>query len=650
MKKQTCCRWTCVCLVAGWFSGVQAAELVLVEKGVSRAPIVVFQHAPPFTRRAADELAEYIEKASGAKPQVIEGLPDPVPEPAIWVGFQPKLRELFPKMDFDFKRPEEIFIACDGKNLVIAGRDRWDPEHLVVTGRHGRKVTGWQQEFGTVNAVYTFLRDCLDVRWLWPGADGEDVLRKDKIAFAPFEYRYHPQIRLRCGVFHHTAPVDGRATYAEAWARFQRVQLDSSNTAYMLDRAVGGHGFGDWWERFHERHPEYFALQPDGTRSGFPAPDDAKICQSNPAVWDQWLADVAEQLKAAPTRTVFNGAFNDSWTSGHCTCERCRAWDVGEAPKRIFFWQGLSQEHVALSDRDVRFANVLARKLRQRYPDREYYVKIFGYGVTVPAPLKNVPDDNVIVAHVSAFFSTDRVDHHFPGERSARQEFADWAATGAKMWWRPNLPGFEKYTMLPDAPFGRIMQTFRFLAEHRCEGLFFDTLNLAWPTQGPFYYLLAHLAWDPHADGCAILDDYYRRGFGPAAEKIRAYWTLVEETSNRKEDGKLVWWQVLDAEFLKRAAALLDQADQVAVNAPEPYRRRIAHVRAGLEYTRLMIEVRELMARYKESRGQDKEAADKVRANWDEIMRISKENMIYMINLKGLIAGTRIKGLHPDQK
>jgi hypothetical protein len=64
--------------------------LVLVENGVSRVPIVVFKDAPPFTRRAADELAQYIEKTSGAKPQIIEGDPQPTPAHAIWVGYQPR--------------------------------------------------------------------------------------------------------------------------------------------------------------------------------------------------------------------------------------------------------------------------------------------------------------------------------------------------------------------------------------------------------------------------------------------------------------------------------------------------------------------------------------------------------------------------------
>ncbi len=111
---------------------VRAAPLTLVDKGQSLAPIIVFSNAPPFTRKAADELAAYIEKVGGVKPQVIEGLPDPVPARAIWVGFQPKVKELFPKTDFDFKNPEEILIAANDKNLVIVGRDRWDPQHMFV--------------------------------------------------------------------------------------------------------------------------------------------------------------------------------------------------------------------------------------------------------------------------------------------------------------------------------------------------------------------------------------------------------------------------------------------------------------------------------------------------------------------------------------
>ncbi len=627
---------------------VRVAPLILVDKGASLAPIIVFKDAPAMIRKAANELASYIEKVGGAKPAVIEGLPNPLPKKAIWVGFQPKLKELFPKTNFDFKYPEEILIVANKNNLAIVGRDRWDPQHLVVKGGYG-KVEGWQQEFGTVNAVYTFIQDYLDVRWLWPGETGEDIVRKEQIAFAPFEYRYHPQIRLRSGILRLSAPGDGRGV-SHDWVRLQRMQLDSSNIAYRLNAAVGGHGFGDWWERFHVSHPEYFALQPDGTRSGFPGrPGTEKICQSNPAVWDQWLDDVAKQLELDPTQTQFNAAFNDSSTSGHCLCEKCRAWDVPEAKKRMLTWEGLSQEYVALSDRNVMFANILARKLRQRYPDKDYYVTILGYGPTRPAPVKNKPDDNVIMVHCSNWFAGlgDNDRDSSDGEKSS-QQFADWAATGVKIFYRPNLPGEGGLGyMLPDVPFGRAMETFRHVAEHNCTGIYFDTIEECWATQGPLYYLMAHLAWNPYQDGHAVMDDYYRRGFGPAAGQLKAYWTLLEETRNRMVDGKLTFPQAYDAAFYKRAGSLLDEADAVVAKAPEIYRRRLAHVRAGLEFTRKLNEVRELMDRYKASKNQDKEAADRVRALWKEIEPVAKEkeNYFYVLEVMNMR-----NSFHPEPK
>ncbi len=610
--------------------------LILVDKGASLAPIIVFKDAPPMTRKAADELAAYIEKVGGAKPQVIEGLPDPLPEKAIWVGFQPKLKELFPKIDFDFKYPEEILITANDKNLVIAGRDRWDPQHLMVNDRFSKPTVSWQQEFGTVNAVYTFIQDYLDVRWLWPGETGEDIIKKEKIAFAPFEYRYHPQIRLRGGILCQSVPGNNQGV-SHDWGRLQRMQLDSAN------RADINHCFYDWWDRFHETHPEYFALQPDGSRSGYPAHGGEKICQSNPGVWDQWLDDVAKKLEKDPTRTMFSAAFTDNNTSGHCICEKCRAWDVPEAKKRLLTWSGMAEEYVALSDRDVMFANILARKLKQRYPGKDYCVQIFGYGPTRPAPVKNKPDDNVIVAHVTNWFAgLEDSDPESLDNEKASQEFADWAATGAKMFYRPNLPSQGgMYVMLPDVPFGRAAETFRYVAKHNCTGIFFDTIDECWPTQGPLYYLMAHLAWNPYQDGYAVMDDYYRRGFGPAAQQLKAYWTLMEETRNRMVDGKLTYSQVYDAAFFKRAAGLLDGADAAVAKAPEIYRRRIAYVRVGLEFTRKMIEAMDLNTRWKT----DKKAADRIRALWKELELIvnEKENHIYWNAFMGFKSW-----LHPD--
>ncbi|MCA1808757.1 MAG: DUF4838 domain-containing protein, partial [Lentisphaerae bacterium] len=391
-----------------------APGLLLVENGVSRAPIVIFQDAPPLTRQAADELAYYIEKVSGAKPEVLEGQPDPIPEHAIWVGYQPVLDKLFPELDFDFQHPGEILVAANENHVVIAGRDIWDPDFKTTpTESKGRAgVEGYQQEYGTHNAVYTFLRDQLGIRWLWPGE--VDIPERSKIALETFAYRYHPQVLARGGLLAYSilergGPGDPEepgfyrgSPVSRYWLRAQRLQLSEFPS-------FGGHGpWGGWWDRFHETNPEYFALQPDGTRGGgdipFPGKKTIKMCESNPDLANQFLDDVAEQLKANPNVRVFNASPGDGWHAGHCVCEDCRAWDHPQGEARSpFLWQGVVTDYVPLSDRDITFANRLARGLKERFPDKELYIYMLAYGHSRPAPVAAVPDDNVIIGNVANF-------------------------------------------------------------------------------------------------------------------------------------------------------------------------------------------------------------------------------------------------------
>ena len=142
-----CCAW------ASLGDSAQAGEFVLIENGAGPAPVIVFKDAPPRTRAAAVELCDYVQKITGARPDLIEGEPNPIPPRAVWVGLQPAVRKLLPKLDLDFKHPEEILLACSEHHLVIAGRDRRDPQHLDVQ-THDGTVKGKQQEYGTVNAVY----------------------------------------------------------------------------------------------------------------------------------------------------------------------------------------------------------------------------------------------------------------------------------------------------------------------------------------------------------------------------------------------------------------------------------------------------------------------------------------------------------------
>jgi hypothetical protein len=605
-----------------------AADFVLAGPGVA-PPIVIPQEASSNTIEAAKTLADYVTKISGAKLAVIKGAPEPLPEHAVWVGCQPALKKLFPKIDFEFQHPEEILLAANGAHLVIAGRDRM--------------ADGKDVESGTANAVYTFLQQRLDVRWLWPGPLGEDLIKRDKLALAPFEYRFHPPFRQRkmwrCSL----------GSAGNAWFRRQRLDLDSL-------QATAGHAFTGWWEKYHEAHPDYFALQPDGSRAGYPKPDTVKLCVSNPRMQQQWLDDAEALLRANPARIMVSASPNDSSLSGHCVCPNCRAWDQPGAKKVTLYGQGGKGEGVILTDRYVKFASLVARGLRERLPGRETSVGLHAYGPYTTPPQVEVPDRGVAISYVGHFPLTTGA-----ARQEQKQQWTAWSDKAAMMIYRPNLWYWCGGVWgLPEVAMTKMIEDFRFLAEHRCVGLSVDTWRQNWATQGPQYYVMAALAYDPGQDGEAVLRDYYRRGFGPAAGEIEKYWTLMERARDRMADSpdlqlgsrnrfKLpgLLQKIYTDEFLNEAEALLRQAEAKAATGDAVYGRRVAFVRSGLEFTRLMMQATAVMEKVRASRGKNAEAVRSVMEIWDKLKQLSRDAGPYAINygvIAGLICGKAYMG------
>jgi hypothetical protein len=403
----------------------------------------------------------------------------------------------------------------------------------------------------------------------------------------------------------------------------QRLKLDS------LKGPTGGHAFTDWWDRFHEDHPDWFALQPDGTRSGYPSPEKVKLCLSNPEVWDQWLADAAEDMEKNPELNLLIAGENDSFNSGICVCENCRAWDHPEGHPWTYYYEGEKEDYVAMSDRYVRFWNVLAKKLKERFPQRDdIYVRGSAYGCTTPPPVEAVPDDNVIMAYVGLFPTIDET-----GRREQKAKLSGWAKIAPNIFYRPNLWYFGGGTWaLPELVLNNVMEDLRFIAEKNCIGLFVDTTREHWSTQAPQYYLMAQLAWDPMQDGQALLEDFYHRGFGKAAGKIRSYWNLLEKATaevyaspdyaaGSRYRFKLVeiLGRIYSEDLLGKAGDLIQEAEELVADGPDKFRERVSFIHTGFELTRLMIENIALMTRVRESDGRDREAVSKVTDNWKTI-------------------------------
>ena len=230
--------------------------------------------------------------------------------------------------------------------------------------------------------------------------------------------------------------------------------------------------------------------------------------------------------------------------------------------------------------------------------------------------------------------------------------------------WRPNLgsPAGLSWGM-PDVAMTQAGEDFRFAADTHCLGLYFDLFWQHWANQGPHYYGLAHLAWNPQVDVASVMDDYYERGFGTAEADVKAYWQLLERTRMDFVAEEPSRHRAFDLpkkytpELFAQAQAHLDAAAKKLAAADEKYRRRLHFIQYGLDYAKLVADTRAWMQKLEASKGQDAAAKAKVEANWTRAEQMKQEAPAHAINWQAVFrkpdngggdGNKRVMGLHPD--
>ncbi len=105
-------------------------------------------------------------------------------------------------------------------------------------------------------------------------------------------------------------------------------------------------------------------------------------------------------------------------------------------------------------------------------------------------------------------------------------------------------------------------------------------------------YVIAKLLWDPELDPDALIDEFLRLYYGPAAAPIEAYIRLLERQVDRLDDCHMGCFAPVDGKFfteelLDEADALLETALRLADN--EVLQERVRIVRMQITYVRMML-------------------------------------------------------------
>ena len=587
----------------------RANAITIVRDGKAQAVIVI----PAGSQGAgAADLQKYVEKVSGAKLEIIgeDKLADAKKGPRIFVG---PCQAASRVVDLKKLQPEGFVIKTDGDDLFIVGRDRTDGGGMAVSG--------------TFYGVCEFLERYLNVRWLMEGPLGEIAPKQATIDIPAADVRQEPVLVLRGSARQRVAADQGSTV--GSWSTYQRLG--------SRVKVSTSHAYVGWWEKFHEQHPEIFALQRDGTRNN--VGDRPRLCESNPELWKLVAEQKIKELRADPDLLAASISENDGGPNNFCICENCRAWDSPEIQERYKTEPNLyfHQESDLISDRVFHFYNEVAKIVAKEMPDR--YVAGYAYSTYQTGPAREYPDRsaNLIISYVG-FDSEEYLND--TARAAQRADWVKWSKLSTHMMLRPNL--LLQPLSLAINYTHKIGDDLRFMADHGMWGATFGSgTGGNWGTQGLDYYVLAKLLWDPHRDVDAIIDDYCRSAYGPGADSMKDYYRRTEDLTNRiaaagkpnkdldarleKARNKLTD-PYTDAELagmqacVDKAAAAIGATDTAALE-------RVKLVGTGLEYTR---KTRDLLA-----------AAASVRAGKstpEDFNKIKAETDSYYATLKGSMA------------
>jgi len=576
-------------------SSVARSEITLVSEGQPVATIVTADQPSDAAREGARMLQDYLRRISGA-------------ELAVAGASQ----------------------APDGPRILV-GSSAFTQAHGYAEDEPALE----QALMGTRHASVMLLRE-LGVRWLWPGELGTAIPARTTVT-VPDDLSLDWTSRLlqrglRSARYNERVQ---RGLDALGWSAedFQAMHARDIGDWYAAHRIGGsfsgsyGHAYGDYYQRFHDEHPEWFALQPDGTRDQGNIGNRSRLCVSNPELIAQIAREKIAELHERPDVDCVSISPNDGGGATFCTCDACEAWDHPDGPTIEFYWPGVEnrrKEHVSLSDRYARFYNQIARLVAEEHPDR--LLGAYAYSAYRTVPVAQTLEPNILIGFVGISY-VNRESYE-----ADMETFAGWAERSGNIFWRPNLLGGGMG--FPQNFARALARDVSAMAERGLTVTDFDCQYQHWALKGLTYYTLAEMLAEPDADPDAIIDDYCSAGFGPAAEDVRAYFDALEAVTDQVyEDsayiGRKQNLEVLaayyDDETLAGLQAHLDAA-RAAAAGDATVLERVDFLQVAVDYARVnrdFILARHAVRSGETDRRDEMEAAEQAREDFYQQVGLS---------------------------
>lgn len=548
------------------------SQTFIAEDKTPHAEIIVAKEAARAAKFGAEELQTYIEKITGARLPIAASPSGKVPI-KVFVGDSEYARQVGVTSD---GLPRDAFRVTSGENwLALVGNDvefeprepwaryhnQWVTEKQAewekLAGKpwmnpiargiyrdYNKQLDFWNYDHrGSLNAVYAFLRQ-LGVRWYMPGPLGEIIPKQSDLVLPELDRTVAPNWEIRSI----SRPlVSTNELESALW--YLRI---GANKQY----AIMHHGQRHLTEHPEQRaaHPEYYAMMANGKRDT--SSKTANACLSSEGFFQETVefARLMFDHYDIPMISVMpHDGFN------HCQCDRCRdKATIERGPS------GLSSDYVW--DFVVRVANELAKT----HPDQKIFCGAYNSYRLPPLNIDKLPDNVLVqITNGRPIRELDDEVHHAAADLRKQWQAMTDNPLSVTLNYTPftNRGAFrpQYWPHVADrgmkATQGETWREDIWISSGK-GGLHFPGMAHLNP------WIISRLWWDVNQDVDALLDEYYKNFYGPAAAEMKAFIEFSE-----KHYAQLA----SDGEIAKRALELFDKAKAVAP-ADSPFGQRIAMV------------------------------------------------------------------------
>ena len=497
-----------LCLAAALLAG---AELTIAENGVAKAGILVPENTKPVVKLAAQELASYLKKITGAE---------------FTVGTSSKFKTNF-KLGFGDPKGldnEEFIIRTSGNDIEIFGRDSKEKFPIF-------DLYFFCKEKGTLRGVYFFLEQ-LGVRWPAPGMD--HIPEQKTLVLKPLDIRFKPYFedrRIGSAAF----TFMGRWPDSSEYCR-------NNNEAMMWSLRIGesprqfAHGCHSEHSLALYKDPEW---KSDITRIQLNKGkrDPRYSCWTHPDVKKIWMkaADAyfsgISAHKAGFKYASTWGRTGWKWPSpftqpdefmidpmdhsqnndGRCYCDRCQEY---------------RKNHPCPDDTDMIWEVIgdVADSIREKHPGG--YITTLIYPPKYGIPARKLPS-NVLVRLCLTGPKTGLDPVHFEKEF---QTIRTWnKLTGKKVpLWTYHCADFNNVMPNIVETYPHLLKKYIHSLKGIGQGMYMESSSLNFTRVLLETYIYHRLMRNPDLDVDRELDEYCRILYGPAHREARQFYAELE--------------------------------------------------------------------------------------------------------------------------